>query len=591
MWRFVKRLGISTQLTIVTFMAMLVTVGLVSSSAYSVSTRNLRANQYDLVRNVVERTDLTLNAFQEQINTLLLAVGSDERLLTVEAEEAERILHSYAQNNSYMDSLYVLRPDGQVLGVPTYVVRTLGRQTGPLIREIAERRGRGIWWTEPYKSPMSGWTVTVGMRVTMRDGILSGVVAVDIPLLKLKNALTGVSFQRPSTLFVITPNGQPVIANPDSPLVRYQLFDNQLDVDEEVMALIRSQPSSSATNVTVSGQPFLAMVGSVSRVGWRTVVLYSDQDLVQAYRTLRRTSLQMMAVAALISLVLAWFVAKYFARPLERLAAEMGRVRMGSLQGIHVPNREDEVGQLAQAFDDMMRRVRHLVRDLQTSESRKKDAEIRSLQSQIKPHFLYNTLNAIGHAAALGRTDDVYTMIQSLTNLLSFTFTKVKDKVSLAEEMEHLDHYIRLQRIRYGGGFVVTYDMSPEAGGCEVLKLTLQPLVENAIFHGLAKQPGNAAMHIVARIEEDKLVLKVIDNGPGIPPSRLKELEEKAPRGGAGNMGLRNVRERLELHYGEDSRLDIESSTGAEGQETGTTITVVMPFRPLPRSGGGQQAD
>lgn len=575
MLRWIQQISMTVKLTALVFVVVLTALGLMTGASYQASTSVIRANQERYTRVVLERTDQTLLMFQEQLNTLLLAAGHQEQLWSSSPEEIERTLETYITYNTFIERLYVIRSDdGRLIGAPTPIVRTYGQLVAPVVLAFEQGSAPGVWWTEPYKSAISGWTVTVGMRIWLPDAGSPGIIAADIPLLRFKDVLAHVDLRHPSTLMVVTRNLKPVIADPSVRLLNYHLADNRLDLPAPFAEAVAAADSQVHRRVTVGDEPFLIMAGPANRFGWRSIVLQSDADIQQAYGRIRTVSGWLLAILAALSLGLAWFVAKFFAAPLERLAREMERVREGNLQGVHVPARQDEIGRLAGAFDDMMERIRLLVDDLRMSERRKKEAEIRSLQSQIRPHFLYNVLNAIGASATLGHTENVTTMVRSLIRLLSFTLDKVHDRVTLAEELEHLSHYIKLQQVRYGNIFNVAYDIAPGVSRVEVPKLTLQPLVENAIFHGLSGLAEGGNLRIEAYLEADSLILRVVDNGAGIPPNRLQELEDNVALKGAGHMGLRNVRERLLLHYGTAASLTISSSTG---NPHGTAITVRLP--------------
>jgi len=566
-------MSIHTKLTVVTFALLVSALSLLALTTYRSTAGVIRDTQDDLIRNVLERTDNSLLLLQEQVNTLLLSVSADPRLWTAPPNEVEQILGQYLRFNSMVSSMYVRRAGGQLVAAAEFqhLVPVFSQDVAPVLEDYARRHPRGIWWTEPYKSPMSGWTVTVGMTASPAGGPNPGVIAADLSLQHITEILSRINKRETSTLLLVTEQGTPVVADPRSAIFRLDMAENRLLLPEEVLAFLPDM--NVRTAVEVGRQTYRLMTGPGTKFGWHTAVLYSQAEMVRAELTVRRTSLWLLALIALLSLALAWFVARNFVRPLERLAGEMARVRHSQLQGIHLPDREDEIGQLARAFDDMMGRVRRLVQDLKETEARKKEVEIRSLQAQIRPHFLFNTLTVIGQAALLGRTSDVYDMVLSLTKFLSFSLDKVTEKVTLAEELEMLEHYIRLQQVRYGGLFDVSYDLALGTGGCEVLKLTLQPLVENAIFHGLTKRAEGAVLRLTARIVDETLVLEVADNGPGMLPEKLRALESgRAPARGAGGMGLRNVRERLDLHYGEAASLTVDSAA-----PVGTTIRISLP--------------
>ncbi|UUZ94825.1 sensor histidine kinase [Paenibacillus sp. P25] len=238
--------------------------------------------------------------------------------------------------------------------------------------------------------------------------------------------------------------------------------------------------------------------------------------------------------------------------------------------------REDEIGRLARSYNAMMERIQLLVQEIKEAESRKQQFELKMLQSQIAPHFLYNTLACIGSLAKQHKTDAVRDTIKSLVGLLSFSFDKKSEYVTLAEELEGLAMYVHIQQMRYGDKFKLQMEAAPETLGCKMLKLTLQPLVENAIFHGLAplKRPG--LIRVRTRLVRMKVVITVRDNGTGMNSEQLENVfseRRKAPsRHRFTGLGVMNVQERIRLHYGQEYGLKIASRP-----ETGTLIRIESP--------------
>lgn len=571
----------SLKLMLVTFALLLIPLLTLSWSSYQHSAAIVSRNQRETMMTLLESHQRTLSTFQDQVNTLLLSVAADERLWAASDAEAERILDSYARYNTNISNLYIVRGDQRPVGVPRWQVRALGGAVQPVLQSFMAR-GPGVWWTEPYDSPLSNWTVTAGVRAIGAGRPASGYVFVDLPLLTLSAILPPARGDAPATTIVFSSEQTPVIVDYQAAFLHYQLLTNRLRLPSDALQVLNAGPEGEIVPVTLDGHTFLALSAPPNRFGWRPVVLLSNRLVEEATAGVQRSLLVSLLLLSLLSLSLAWFVARFFSRPLEQLAQEMARVRMGQFDGVTFTERRDEVGQLATAFNEMMGRIRALIDDLQRTEQRKKEVEIHALQSQIKPHFLANTLNAIGYSAALGRTDDVYRMIQSLTFLLTFTFDRVEEQVTLANELEFTDHYIRLQRVRYGGSFEVVYDVEPEVGRYQLPKLTLQPIVENAIFHGLARRGEGGLLRIGAHGQSGYLMITVHDNGPGITNEGEAHCADM-PAARRAPIGLRNTRERLHLHYGERAALTIQSAPDG----TGTLVTVALPITVAPSHSAG----
>ncbi len=281
----------------------------------------------------------------------------------------------------------------------------------------------------------------------------------------------------------------------------------------------------------------------------------------------------LLAVLAFVLLITLYMSAK-ISQPIKRLEKSMQLVERGNFD-IHIPiRRDDEVGRLSRRFNLMVNRIRELMNQNIYEQEAKRKSELEVLQSQIHPHFLYNTLNSVVRMAGTGKNEDVITMITSLSRFFRISLSRGERFIPVADELEHIRHYLIIQKMRYKNKFEFEIDAEEAALPYRTLKLVLQPLVENAIYHGIEPSVDQGLIRIRAGIEEGKLMLRVEDNGIGIPPAKLKTLLTETSLGndeGTG-IGLRNVHERIRLNYGEEYGLHIESE-----REEGTTVTVRLP--------------
>lgn len=237
----------------------------------------------------------------------------------------------------------------------------------------------------------------------------------------------------------------------------------------------------------------------------------------------------------------------------------------------------DELAVLNASFNQMMEEIGELVEDIRVEELNLRAAELRVLQEQINPHFLYNTLDNIIWLAESNDTEQVVDMVSSLSNFFRTTLSKGREFITVKEEEEHIQSYLQIQQFRYRD--ILSYEIAipEELYEYEVIKLTLQPLVENALYHGIKKKRGMGHITVTGEKYKDVLIFKVTDNGMGMEPERLEkvrrmlegeELEEKE----SGGFGLFNVNQRIQLHYGVEYGLKIQST-----YQQGTEVWVRVP--------------
>ena len=282
-----------------------------------------------------------------------------------------------------------------------------------------------------------------------------------------------------------------------------------------------------------------------------------------------------LAVFMAIALILALYLSHIIYRPLKQLTLTMGEISGGNLQTRAQVESGDEIGELAMEFNEMLDKIEELIAQLIEEEKKKKDMELEALQYQITPHFMYNTLNSIKYAALLKGEKEIGQIIGDFVELLQAAVSKKGVFLTVAEEIHILENYIRLQKFRYGGGFEVTYQVAEEVQTCLVPRLILQPLVENALMHGLDMKQGTGKLKICAQIETRTLYLKVMDNGRGMSRVQIEQLltERTKKERGFTAVGIPNIRDRLKLYYGEDGGIRYESS------EKGTTAIIYLPVK------------
>lgn len=274
-----------------------------------------------------------------------------------------------------------------------------------------------------------------------------------------------------------------------------------------------------------------------------------------------------------IGAVLIILITRAMYQPLKNLTETMELVSGGELFRRVEVTAKDEIGTLSKNFNDMLAHIESLIGRLVQEEMLKKNAELEALQYQITPHFMYNTLNSIKYAAQLRGEEEIGGLIEDFTELLQASINKKGRFVTVADEVHFAQNYMNLQRMRYEEEIVVDYQVQEEAFACFVPRLVLQPLVENAILHGLDLKAGKNRIVIGGRVEEGRLCLWVEDNGRGMSEAQIEQLlqENHKKEKGLSGIGVSNVKERMQLYYGEAGKVTCVSS------EAGTKVCMCLP--------------
>lgn len=388
----------------------------------------------------------------------------------------------------------------------------------------------------------------------------------------------------------ISSNGYLLLASPDG-FVSFKSAPGRYEVDEQALRQELLSRDSLSGRIDLSSKENKKMVVLYDTIGinkWKLAAVYPQDDIYAKVNAIQYVTLSVMGIVFLLAVWLSSRLAHFITRPITKLTRQIGSIEQGHLElsGVAAPP-GSEIGILHKGIQEMLDRIKRLLTQVEYEQEQKRLLELSVLQTQIQPHFLYNTLYSIRQLCEMGENDEASRMITALSNYFRISISKGSEIIPVATELDHVLQYLTIQRMRYGDTFAYETEVSPELLPCPIVKLTLQPLVENAIYHGVKKVRRAGLLRITGYIEQGNGVLQVSDNGKGMSPNELarlqmslsrEETDETAPVG----FGVRNVHRRLQLHYGPQYGLTYQSAEGL-----GTTVTVVFPLQAKEMKGSG----
>jgi len=310
---------------------------------------------------------------------------------------------------------------------------------------------------------------------------------------------------------------------------------------------------------------------------WKVVHVIERSSLYEDSDRVIQVIVIIMAAGIVFSIITAYGMASSVSSPLRKIVRAMNQVHIGNLSArINLDNnRTDEIGSLQHHFNDMVAKIEELLEAVYQEQNNKRVAEIKALEAQINPHFLYNTLDAIKWTALLQKANNAAEMARLLSRLLHISIGKGSDTVLIQEEIEHVECYLGIQSLRTAGKIEVQYHIADEVKLYRIPKVILQPIVENSILHGFAHQRENGVITIRCREEGSHLLFEITDNGQGFEQAvHSSGFSDELPRGASFlGVGLANVSERIKLICGHEYGLRITSRPGE-----GTTVVITLPI-------------
>lgn len=313
--------------------------------------------------------------------------------------------------------------------------------------------------------------------------------------------------------------------------------------------------------------------------GWYIAQSISNEQFIMHKSTYLPLMLLIIVLLLTLGIMLTYTFNRMINKPISKINKKILEISEGDFSKNISIESSDEIGTIGKGINILSQNVLDLIESRVEDEKQKKELEFRMLQSQINPHFLYNTLNSIKWMATIQKASGIPEMTTALSRLLRNIAKGASELITIKEELDLLNDYITIQQYRYGGSIIVNYNVaSDDLYECNIIKFTLQPIVENAIFHGIEPKSTEGIIDInIKNINNDKIEIEVIDDGIGIPQEKIKNLltsNETTSKSSFNNIGISNVHERIRLTFGYEYGLNIESKLNEY-----TKIIITIPYQ------------
>jgi two-component system sensor histidine kinase YesM len=431
-----------------------------------------------------------------------------------------------------------------------------------------EAEGKAVISSSHVQNLVEGrydWVVTLSRRITRPAGTTAAAVFfVDLNYNSINTLCENINLGSKGYVFILDQNGN-LIYHPQQQLLYSGLKEERI---QEVM--------ESTDTSFVTDDQHLYTISRSEYTGWTVVGVAYVPELLEDINAARRLYLIIAVLLFAVALGLAVLLSDAITKPIKQLENSMKEVEKGNFDhavvGITTKN---EIGRLSRSFNIMTGEIQKLMEQTEQEQKAKRKNELKALQNQMTPHFLYNTLDSIIWMAEWGKNKEVVLMTSSLAKLMRQSISNDREVVSVAEEVAYTESYLTIQKLRYKDKLEYEISVDEDIQQLEIVKLILQPLVENAIYHGIKYKEGKGMLRVLGWREEECIVLQVQDNGKGMDEETLEHIFEKHVRDTKSNgVGLNNVRERIQLYYGAEYGISFQSRP-----DLGTTATVRIPAR------------
>ncbi|MEW9667293.1 sensor histidine kinase [Ammoniphilus sp. 3BR4] len=552
--------------------------------SYTLASGQLQENAYKNISDTVFQTKGYLDNQLSDIFEQLVALTNHPDTLSIIAKDSKDINPTdYIRMDSHLNRIFSYNPIIESMLVHFH--------NGDFVLS----KGHDIWVKEnfsydEYRTQYQGNHEEFYWRNLHPDDIFSrpnqgnGVVSVFKMIGNEESQAKGILlfniredfFKKVMNDSLIGENGYLVLASQDG-YMTFKQVDQKYQLNEEVLNHLQKMNKENGRFEfqKPNGNKMIVVYDTIGVNRWKVAAVFPEEDILKRVNYIKLVTLSVIILLIAVAVPLASLLARYITRPISYLANHMKIIQKGNLDVKLDVTGASEIGILYKGIRDLVVRVNILLDQIRKEQETKRQLELAVMQAQINPHFLYNTLYSIKGLCDMNLNQDASSMVTALSNYFRISISRGQEIISVQDETEHIRNYLFIQEMRYGDDFTYDLDIDPQISGYSIIKLTLQPLVENAIYHGVKQTRGIGHIQVKGYAIENNLCFEVRDNGAGMSHERLDEIRLALKNKDSQKIGfgMRSVHERIQIHYGKDYGLTIDSEPGQ-----GTVVKVLIPI-------------
>ncbi|MDF2988323.1 MAG: signal transduction protein [Eubacterium sp.] len=596
--QFYRNISIKKKLLLVLYIQILVPLVFIGFSSFKSSEEIITNKSLTYSNDILSLIELRLQDTLRNLNIITQDLSSDERIYAALLNDDNNNiskLNTYETssqlNNAFLNAV-MTRSEIEAMCIVTNKKRFLvydNKANNSNIKSIVQQKyseitkiaaaasGKAVWFFNTKNGIVQ--TSYLVRMIYNRDNYKElGLLVVQINMNSLDIVLHGLESEVMQNITILSP---------DNDIILYKNKDDLQNYEQ----IIKNTPYEKNSFVNKKNKIFLGYT-YISEPSWRIVTYIPLNQLYSDVQNLRNRIIALCLGSILILSVVSIFMSFDMIKPINQLVKAMKGMNIDNISKSYIEiERKDELGFLHKTFNTMAKEIDHLVTWIYREQITRKEAEIKALQSQINPHFLFNTLESINWMAQLNNVPEISDTVSDLSTLMEASIGRDDRLITIEEEFMYIDKYIALLKRRFEDRITLNKEVDPMVLYVKIPRLLIQPLIENAVYHGVENSRGKGIITLVANIQEDLLIIEVIDNGNGISSEDLvklnkglemdndayfKSLSNKKNK----SIGIDNVNRRIKLFYGEKYGVKIESKLNIY-----TKVSVTLPAKSLNKEG------
>ena len=573
----------SIQNAIFLVMALLVlsAIGIVTVISLNFTRTSIYENTITYTRQLTGQVNNDIDSYinyMENISSMLAENSDVQKFLFgsgIQAEEAgEQLMSQFAtvlNSRSDIYNLGILQANGKALFNKgnSYINSYVDISQLAWYKEAVENKDSICLSSAHVQHVISGerpWVITLSRYIPDQTGDKEGgVLFVDLNYSAIRKLCDDSSVGKKGYIFILDKEGN-IVYHPQQQQLYNELQTENID---EVMNC-----TSDYLEMEKGDSKKLYTVSRSAKTGWTVVSCSYTSELLKRSNQAQELYMLMAVILVAVALIISSIVSKTITRPILKLQSSMALIQEGDFQAGNVEvDSRNEIGSLTETFNVMTQKIQELMVQIIEEQQAKRKSELKALQSQINPHFLYNTLDSIIWMAEEGKNEEVVVMTASLAKLFRQIISNEEEEISIFQEVEYCRNYLIIQKMRYKDKLEFEIDLDPDIKGEKIIKLVLQPLIENAIYHGLKYKESKGMLILKGYGLGDDIIFEIKDNGVGMDQDTMEHIFERHKVNYRSNgVGVYNVERRIRLSYGQEYGISYKSKLGE-----GTVATVKIP--------------